>query len=401
MTRIKAKYLLIIFLQLAVFSCTKPKSLVTISIVEQNGLERNLEYVHADIPIAYVLKPTENLVVVDSRNVSIPVQITDTIKNGNAPIVRIVFPVTINANETKKYHLEAQEKIVDSSANYLHLSETAHFVENEHYTAHFGTRKDKRGGPVLNLILKGFNNQLLHRRHSVPIHWAPNFSKIDSEHYYTMESLSLSSKNSTGGNGPYTITKTLSGVTDSVPEIHVEGKYTFFAGLPYFEFASTMTAKQDVELDLLRNDEMTMDSLFTHIVFAKRDNSIIKLDLYNQELDVLEKEHMSDQAPWLAFYHRDKGYGFGSIRLEYDNTNVHGGASPLYKPYTKISKGAGNGRYWNRILIADANVLVPKGSRYYEKNAYLIFSVDSKRAEDQAIYYSERLNHPLVVNVDK
>ena len=392
---------IIVFLLLIASGCTKPTTLVTISVAEQNGLERNLEYVQADISLRHILKPTESLVAVGLDGVVVPVQTTDTIRNENGTVVRIVFPVAMNPHEVKKFSIEKHDKAKDTLISDLYYSEKAVFVENEHYTAHFGTNKDTRGGQVLNLELKGFNNQLLHRNHRTPIHWAPNFSKSDSDRYYTMESLSPSSKNRIEGYGPYIITKTRAGETDSVPEIHVEGKYTFYAGLPYFEFSSTMTVTQDVELSLLRNDEMTMDSLFTHIIFAKPDNSIINLSLYDEELDVLEKEHITDDTPWLAFYNKDKGYGFGSIRLEYDNTNLDGNASPLHKPYTKISKSVGNGRYWNRILVADTILAIPKGSRYHEKNAYFIFNADSEKPEDEVLYYSERLNHPLVVTVEK
>ncbi|MCK0147168.1 hypothetical protein MWU78_16035 [Arenibacter sp. F26102] len=375
--------------------------MITISVAEQNGLERSLEYVQADITLGQILGPIGNLVAVGPDGVVVPVQSTDTIKNENGFFLRIVFPVAIKPNEIKKFSIEHNEEVRDSLLSDLHFSKTDHFVENKYYKANFGTGQDKRGGQVLNLILKNFNNQLLHRNHKTPIHWAPNFSRSDSKRYYTMEFLSQSSKNELKGTGPYTITKTRSGETDSIPEIHVEGEYIFYAGLPYFEFTSTITVIEDVKLKLLRNDEMTMDSLFTDLIFAKPDNSIVNLGLYKEEFDILEEEHITDDSPWLAFYNKDKGYGFGSIRLDYENTNVNGEESPLHKPYTKISKSVGNGRYWNRILIADTILAVPAGSRYYERNAYFIFNADSERAEDEALYYSERLNHPLVVTVDK
>lgn len=400
MTTIKATYFLIIAFILSILSCSKPKTFAIISITEQNGLQRNLEYVIAIIPFQQTLKPMENLVAVDFHDAQIPVQLTDTMMEGDRRLVRIVFPVTINANETKKFRIKLQDKTRDTLISELSFSRTSNFVENEYYKARFATKTDKRGGQVLNLNLKKFDDQVLSRNHNTPIHWAPNFSKVDSRRYFTMENLTSSSINIVRDTGPYEIVKIRSGVTDSVPEIQVEGKYTFYEGLPYFEFTSSMSVKEEVNLKLLRNDEMTMDSLFTNLIFTDPDQTITNLELYDTELDILEKEHMSDQAPWLAFYHKDKEYGFGSIRLEYDNTNVNGEPSPLSKTQTKISKSVGNGRYWNRILVTDTNLHIPKGSRYHEKNAYLIFKVDPKEPEKEIKYYSERLNHPLIITVE-
>ena len=401
MKRIKAVYFLIIVLLLIVFSCDKKKSLATILVVEENGLDRNLEYIHVNIPLPRGLKTTENLVAVDSRYVSTPVQVIDTIQKGEYSFMNIVFPVAIKANETKKFKIQLHVKPKEIAMSQLHFSRLSQYVENEYYKVNFATKNDKRGGQVLNLNLKKFDNKILKRHQNTPIHWAPNFANVDSQRYFTLENLTPSSINIVRDSGPYEITKIRSGVTDSVPEIHVEGKYTFYEGLPYFEFNSIMTVKEDVNLRLLRNDEMTMDSLFTNLIFIRPDNSISNLKLYDTELDILEKDHMSDQAQWLAFYHKEKEYGYGSIRLEYDNTNVNGELSPLYKPYTKISKSVGNGRYWNRILVADTNFRIPKGSRYREKNAYLIFKVDSEEPEKEIKYHSERLNNPLKITVEK
>ncbi len=387
----------IMVLSIMVSACTQKKSLATIQIEEQNGLDRKLAYVSVEIPLINSLKNTEMLMVSDSESgTSIPVQVVDTIQNQGISKLTLLFPVAIKANTIKTFQLMITDKKNQITASDIQLSKDALSVENKTYKAFFSSEYDKRGGQINGIILKDFNNQLLKRGH-ISMHWAPNFSKSISDSYFNFEHLSSSSQNDIR-NGRYQIVKTRSGTTDSVPEIDLKGQYTFYGRLPYFDFESTMLMKRDVVLNLLRNDEMTMDSLFTHVVYQNKDGKTFRLKLYDQELDVLEENPIPDDAAFVAFYHRDKEYGLGSIRLEYDNTNESGNPSPTHHPYTKISKSSGNGRYWNRILT-DTIQKFPKGSRYREKNAYLIFRVGNEIPENEVLYYQERLLRPLHISL--
>ena len=159
-----------------------------------------------------------------------------------------------------------------------------------------------------------------------------------------------------------------------------------------------MEIKKDLWLFLLRNDEMTMDSLFTNVAFCDAAGQITDLK-FSERYDILEKNHISDNAPWLCFYNADKGYAYGSIRLKYDNTNEQGLESPVYQTYTKISDGAGGGKYWNRRLINEHDTFVPAGSRYVEKNAYLAFNIEEDDPFKWIKYWSEILTNPLQVKV--
>lgn len=395
---LKTPSFLFIALLILVFGCKEPAPLVVISVTETGGLERDIEYITTVIPLESELKGYETLWVTDlETKKSIPVQIMDTITDEHNYSLEVMFPVSVKANQTKSYHFSIEKKMRDASFVNLMLSEDQLSVENSFYKASFSAKNDERGGQVDGIVLKEFNDQILKRGH-IPMHWAPNFSKSNSERYFTMESLPLSSKNSIRP-GMYQIIKKRSGISDSVPEIRTKGMYEFYADIPYFLFESTILVEKDVKLDLLRNDEMTMDSLFTHVMYQSKNGNISHLRLYNNELDVLEEDHIPDTALWVAFYNTDKGYGFGSIRLEYDNTNLGGNPSPIYKPYTKISRASNSGRYWNRVLIGDIDMVVQKGSRYKEKNAYLVFKVDAGKPEKEIMEYYKRLTLPLTVKI--
>ncbi len=384
-------------------SCSTSEQVdLKIVVSETNGLERDLEYITLEIPFLEKLEPTRILLAEDlGTGASVPIQILDTIENNENLFLKILFPVTIAADSSKTFGIkwnEDIEAIRDTIASRILLSNDGFSIENSVYKATFSTQDDKRGGQINGIVLKNFNEQLLKRSH-IAMHWAPNFSESNREGYFNMEDLTPNSKNEVEP-GRYVFTKSRSGITDSVPQIFVEGKYTFLAEHPYFIFESTMTVEHELSLNLLRNDEMTMDSLFTHVAYEKANGTLARLQLYSSELDSLETEPIPHNTGFVAFYNTNFGYGLASIRLEYNNSNIGGTMSPLYNHHTKISKAANNGRYWNRVLI-DSATTVPKGSKYHEKNAYLVFKVGKEIPEEEILYHAERLRNPLVVTLQE
>ncbi len=388
-----------IFLVLFLVSCSKLENLPTIVVSETEGLNRPLAYINTTLSLGRELLANEMLVAIDPEDGStILMDVKRSVESKNPFEYAVIFPVQMEANQTKKIKLQINKKESTSFPVDIVLSEDNLEVENSYYKATFSSEDDQRGGQINGIYLKNFKNQVLKRSH-IAMHWAPNFSKSSSELYFNLEDLQTDSKHHIEIE-KYRVVKERSGITDSVPEILIEGRYEFYDKLPYFLFESSMTVQREVELNLLRNDEMTMDSLFTHLAYTKEDGTITHLNLYSDELDVLEENHVSDDAEWLAFYNLDKGYGFGSIRLEYNNTNVNGEPSPTHNPYTKITKSSNNGRYWNRVL-SDTIQRFPVGSRYYEKNAYLIFSVNEENPDKEIREFAQRLKHPLLVDVVK
>ena len=382
----------LIFL-LILTGCGDPEPYAKISVSETTGLSRDLEYVFAEIPFHGALHLSQMLVAFDvNGGASVPVQVLDTVWNGENSSLKIMFPVRVEGNTTKTFELMITENIRDDGPFGIRMSDDGSSVENQTYKATFSTTDNPSVGQINGMILKNFDDKLLKRGH-IAMHWAPNFSKSDEKGYYNMEDLPPNSPNHVE-KGLYQVEKIRSGRTDMLPEIFVEGKYAFFADLPYFIFESTMTMEEEVSLKLLRNDEMTMDSLFTHVVYRKDNGKVTRLQLYDAELDSLENNPIPDDSDFVAFYNSNHGYGLASIRLEYDNTNNEGNQSPLFNPYTKISKSRGNGRYWNRVLIDSATTAL-KGSRYHEKNAYLVFEVGQEIPEEKILYYAERLSNPL------
>ncbi|MFN2128031.1 MAG: hypothetical protein ACK2TU_09260, partial [Anaerolineales bacterium] len=372
-------YLLISFF---IYSCsTANKPVVRFSVTENAGEPRPLEFVQIDVPSKRSYDTSQGISIrEEGTEKRVLGQVLETKKLASGKTVHTcLFPVSVDANATKTYEVLLGEGELYPEQLTLEGDIPNVKIENKYFIADLtdikATPENGLGsGQLAGLVLKQFNNQLLERFH-INMHWAPNFQREGPE-YKTFGHI-LNPDSASSIKGPYYISIYKSGHVDGYEQIKVTCKYQFYAGLPYFIFSSTIEMVDDIELWLLRNDEMTMDSLFTHVMYLQPDGKMGVGELYTKEdIEALEKDPIKDDAPWVCFFNSKSGFGFGSIRLEYDNTNTNGQESPLYEPHTKITVSVNNGRYWNRRLINDHNTLIPAGSRYAEKNAYLVFKVN-------------------------
>jgi hypothetical protein len=229
------------------------------------------------------------------------------------------------------------------------------------------------------------------------VHWAPNFKKPELEWYTTIAHWDSPAVYDLQ-NGPYMVQTIRQDLAPDHPEIFLTAVYQFYENMPYFKFYSKMQMVENVWLELLRNDEMTMDSMFTHLAFQRPEGTIIDVAFENRA-HILQNRPIENDSPWICFYNEEKGFAFGSIRIRYDNVNQFGQPSPVYQPHTQIGEWLGGIKYWNRRLIHDQLTFVPKGSRYIEENAYLVFRIDPEDRFRAIKYWSDRLHHPLEVEV--
>jgi hypothetical protein len=381
--------------------------LARIEILENSGLDRELEYVVCSLQIpAEEIESSELQIVAVSKNngENIPCQIFNrhAFKEQNIVLFQVIFPVTLGANESKSYLLMRTSQNDSIPTDLFHQGKGLEIiVENEFYRADLtksdqSEPKSNSSGQLRELFLKmGFDLQLFRTENRM--HWAPNFQNRAYNHYETIAGWE-NPENYVLDIGPYLVYTLRYDQAPRHPEIELTANYYFYAGLPYFRFYSSMEITDNIWLFLLRNDEMTMDSLFTHVAFQRPDGQIEDL-AFSDRYKILEEKPIENNATWLCFYNADKDYAFGSIRLNYDTKNIQGFDSPTYLPHTKISDGAGGGKYWNRRLIHEYPTLVPKGSRYIEENAYLVFRIDKKDRFKKIKYWADRLHHPLEVKL--
>ncbi len=392
------------------FSCTNDNLIGKLTITESASIVRDLEYVEVEISMKRALLQSETIAIRSEKNGELTIgQLLQSEKNvsGNY-VINCLFPVSIDAQETLVFDVlvaNDSETLTDLKVEGKGMEL---IIENEHYIANLTSEKATTenglgSGQLTSLTVKNYSGQKLQRSH-INMHWAPNFQKegLDYKtigHISEFDSLFVDQ-------GTYLVTTYRSGKVKGYEEIQVEGGYQFYAGLPYFIFSSKMTMLDSVVLTMLRNDEMTMDSLFTHAMFPLPDGGVKIVNLYDDppltphySIKELRKTPVDANTDWFCFYNDSMKYGFGSIRIQYDNTNLDSEESPMLNPETRITSSKKGGRYWDRrfFFVKEGDLQVPKGSRYAEKNAYVIFPINPENPAEKISELFDKLTNPVIV----
>ena len=398
--------ILIILVSIVLIRTVVADSTFTVIMVHESaGLDRENEYLEIPLQLNYAPADTERYVAVDEAGNLTECQVVphfSSPENKNRQL-SLVFTVSLPAYTDKKIFLKKMKpgRFQKSPDLQVRGESTELIIENMYYRADLtrssqSEAKNHASGQLRELLVKMDINQLLFRTEN-RMHWAPNFQKQGAVEYKT-----IAQWNKPGFNhmtkGPYLVKTARQAPAPDHPEILLTATYKFYADKPYFIFYSEMDIVKDVVLVLLRNDEMTMDSMFTHVACKRHDGGIENLTFAERD-KFLSSDPVENDATWICFYNEDKNFGFGSIRIKYDNSNLFGDPSPLFMPHTKVSDGAEGGKYWNRRLIHDHPTFVPAGSRYMEENAYIVFRTDQGDRFEALDYWSQRLRNPIIWNI--
>ena len=382
-------------------------SLADIRVQETAGLGRTEEYVEFQVQFASgAPDPDKQLIVYDKKSgtkTGCQVLEKSLTPDGSLQILRLVFPVTISGGEYHDYTLvQTNESLITNTDMNLTGSGFDRIIENSYYRADLSKNEKIEpqsydSGQIREIFVKmGFGQMLTNAEDR--IHWAPNFKRPEIEWYTTIahwQEPAFYQVNS----GPFVIETKRRGAAPQHPEIDLTAVYKFYAHKPWFRFFSRMEMVQDVWLELLRNDEMTMDSMFTHLAFERADGRLEDV-AFGERFDLLKEEPIANEAKWICFYNAGSGMAYGSIRIKYDITNQFGEPSPVYEPHTRIGEWLGGIKYWNRRLIHDHLTMVPQGSRYSEENIYLIFRIGDQDKFAPIRALTGQMNNPLVVKVE-
>lgn len=163
------------------------------------------------------------------------------------------------------------------------------------------------------------------------------------------------------------------GYLPTYPEVKIVCEYRFPADVPYFLVSTSMTVEKPITVDLIRNNEMTMDLFFTHLVWPGG-----KPVDFEARKPILEKSPIPVDAPWTAFLNPAKGYGYGFVNLGYKATKTAHPELVISDGYVSGTDRTVNARYWHRDLIAGAQVDLVPGDRFEERTAYVLFRSSEK-----------------------
>ena len=404
-------WMILLLLGITTLLAGQSAGLARLTVEEPAGLAREGEYVEftLQLPVTGWEQAAPALAAVDPlRSDTIPVQVFDfkTTPDGKTALLRAIFPLRIAAGEKREFTIISAPggpPPAKQDAGKLSVSgeDTELIVENAFYRADLTRNpaiepQSHPSGQIRSLLIKMGFDQLLTNAED-RLHWAPNFKRPELEYYTTIAHWENPGLNRVD-RGPYLVRTVRQDYAPAHPEILLTAVYKFYRGQPYFRFYSGMEFREDLWLALLRNDEMTMDSMFTHLAFERPGGQIVDIT-FEERHELLEKQPIENDAPWICFYNADRGFAFGSIRINYDNRNVFGQESPTFRPHTQIGEWLAGIKYWNRRLVHDQLTFIPKGSRYQEENVYLVFRIGAEDRFQPIRDTAARLRQPLRVTV--
>ncbi|MBT7593759.1 MAG: hypothetical protein HN559_02585 [Gemmatimonadetes bacterium] len=154
--------------------------------------------------------------------------------------------------------------------------------------------------------------------------------------------------------------------------------YTFWAGQPYVIMESKLDVLEDVRFRDCRNDEFVLGEELPDRAWMDPDGTI--------GFDA--KGWDQQDPPMMTHFNRATGEAFGSVHLEFENTN----------PNFTEPDGAGFSRtgVWVRSPVHHANMQA--GDYVYEKNAYLVHRFvegDKHSGFADLVSHQQRLLHPV------
>ncbi len=205
--------------------------------------------------------------------------------------------------------------------------------------------------------------------------------------------------------GPLVYVNAREGPMSRIKDVNLKVRYVVEPDKPYFIVETRLDVEKDMGVIALRNDEMVLaKELFDTLMYRDKDGKIITLPLKERAEAPYGLVHIADpDVPWAGLMNMKEGYGFFTLRLEAANSNLGAAGGFLHKAGTYFyAPSDGTYVYWVRPLLytwgdyATNNLLtfLPKGSSFYEKNAYIILRLSGQTPRELDALL-RRLRSPL------
>lgn len=295
--------------------------------------------------------------------------------------------VTIGARESKV--ISRFDSAPATSLRMQQTDEVGFLIENDVFLADHSSQiyqeQPEDSGTLRGLEYRRVPVRL--ERQPNRMHWAPSFQRAGAKAYTSIATWWPVQRH-LGEKSPGLFTFLREGHHQLYPEIRLKAEYRYFAFVPYFLFRATMTVQKPIEMHWLRNQEMTMDDLFTHAAFPQDGKPVVVT--FAERKPLLEKNPLPVDLPWIAFLNLEKGYGYGAVVLRHQASRTAGAKM-------SINDGARNGRYWDRRLIDQRTTRLQPGDTFEEETAYVLFRCTREAPLAEFFDWEQRIRNPLQV----
>jgi hypothetical protein len=415
------------------FDRTREPVDVELQIVEQVTRKNSTaiqDIVKRDIRVIRYSSPDKNITEIPSQVYDIQPEKIEFKEITSVPIrIRIAFFADVKAFSTETYYVyygnsDARNPLYQSPLS-VKGEGVKYVIDNSLYRI----LTEEKSGQIDQIDLK-FSSKASFRFKYGTLHWNPDFIVVPEdfpeETYTWFYAHHFVDPPHEVENGPIFFSIKRWQLIPNQDTAYMEVYYRFYAGLPYFIMSSRIEAKKDARTFAIRNDELAFGRTdFTHAGW--RDKTPDMLDTDNGEIGTTKVwgddtirigghclgGSLPPNMAWFSLCNVKNGDAVASIRLEFENKNVlTGEPSPIYNSHTVISEHD-EGFYWFRSLIysprgytamslseIEKNLIkVPRGSSYYEKNAYLLYQFTSDKKFDPVDALNLQLRTPLNVKV--
>jgi hypothetical protein len=209
-------------------------------------------------------------------------------------------------------------------------------------------------------------------------------------------------------NGPLLYANARKGPLPRVKDLFVEVRYELPQEAPYFVIETRATARKDLGVVALRNDQMVFSKrFFDTLIYKDPKEGVVERPLLELPDKPYGLAHIAPaEAEWVGLVDSFNRYGFFGVRVSSVDTSLdaagpfeHRAATCFYAP------AEGGFVYWVRQVLSTwseyetntQTVFLPEGSQFYEKNAYLLLPMDDK-TEATLDDLGRRLRNPLRVH---
>ncbi len=207
--------------------------------------------------------------------------------------------------------------------------------------------------------------------------------------------------------GIYLYLNSRRGPLPRVKGVALDVKYRLEAEAPYFISETRLVFEEDRGVIAVRNDEMVLSrTLFDSLVYKDKKGEVIKRPLLEKPGMPFGLVHIAPEGlDWVGLVNTREEFGFFSLRLNAASGNFETPGDFFHKAGTYFYAPAeGKYVYWVRPFVytwadhftGNLFTFVPKGSFFYEKNAYLVMRLQNNFPSDLDSLLI-RLRHPLRV----
>ncbi len=379
-------------------------------VEEEAGLERTDEVVELTVTASRAALPAPELRLFDGRT-EIPFQLLDfresnpveSVAKANPPsaTAKIAFPVSLGPNG-KKLLLVLKGRPRPPAAGGLSLA--GEDLGKTLGTPHLALRFHPQSGQILTIESPKEGIKLWNK--AGVIHWNPDVfvPGIAWDHSFDWNPPASFAEKT----GPFLYLNARKGPMPRIKDVALEVRYLVDAFHPWFISETKMVVEKDIGVIAVRNDEMVLyKELFDSLMYRAKSGEVVTMPLREKPERPFGLVHIAPpDIPWVGLVNTTEKFGFFSVRLEAAASNLDAAGDFAHKAGTYFYAPAdGDYVYWVRPLIytwadyATNSLLsfVPKGSFFYEKNAYVIMRLDD-RTPAELDTLLRRLKNPLRVS---